>query len=284
MSGTLYVVGTPIGNLEDITLRALRVLKEVHAVAAEDTRHTRKLMQHYDIHTPLLSYHEHNERDKAAVLIERLQAGEDLALVVDAGMPAVSDPGFHLVRAAVEAGISVLAVPGPSAVITALVVSGLPPDRFVFEGFLPRKGTERRQALERVAAESRTVVLYEAPHRLLQTLGDLADAVASRPVAVCRELTKRYEEVRRGTAAALRDHFRTHPPRGEFVVVIGGRKEPAPGDVGDEIKTAAIESLVAELEAAGLDHKAALREAAGRLRLSRRQVYERLHKKSAPQP
>lgn len=283
MSGTLYVVGTPIGNLEDITLRALRVLKEVSAVAAEDTRHTRKLMQHYDIHTPLLSYHEHNERDKALVLVERLQTGEDLALVVDAGMPAVSDPGFHVVRAAVEAGFSVVAVPGPTAVITALVVSGLPPDRFVFEGFLPRKGTERRQALERVAVESRTVVLYEAPHRLLLTLGDLADAVADRPVAVCRELTKRFEEVRRGTAAALRDHFRTHPPRGEFVLVIGGRKEPAPGDVG-QIKTAAIESLVAELEAAGLDHKAALREAAGRLGLSRRQVYERLHKKSAPQP
>jgi len=219
--GTLYVVGTPIGNLEDITLRALRVLREVGVIAAEDTRTTRKLLSHFDIHTPLVSYHDFSGPGKTRRLIQRL-AETDVALVSDAGMPGLSDPGYPLIRAAIDAGIPVTTVPGPSALVSALVLSGLPTHAFQYLGFLPRKAGARRRALERVAAGADTLVLYESPHRLVACLADVEAVLGPRPVVAARELTKRFEEVVRGSATEVREHFERTPPRGEFVLVIGG--------------------------------------------------------------
>lgn len=272
--GTLYLVGTPIGNLEDITQRAIRVLREAAVIAAEDTRQSRKLLSHFDIHTPLVSYHEHNQRSAGEMLLSRLQAGEDVALVTDAGMPAISDPGEELVRMAVEAGIAVVAVPGPTALVTGLVVSGLPAGRFAFEGFLPTKKKERRSALQRLQGEERTWILYEAPHRLMETLADLQESLGERPMAAARELTKLYEEVVRGTPSHLLAHFTKHPPRGEFVLVIAGAPPVAvaPADATPQTLLAA----VADLEQQGLDRKSAMKEVAVRLGLSRRDVYQAL--------
>lgn len=271
--GTLYLVGTPIGNLEDITMRALRVLREVALIAAEDTRQTRKLLTHFDIHTPLVSYHEHNQRTAGPYLIERLSAGEDVALVTDAGMPAISDPGEDLVRLALAAGIPVVPVPGPTALITALVISGLPTDRFAFEGFLPTKKKDRQERLAELKRERRTWIIYEAPHRLLGTLEDLQRELGDRPMAAARELTKIHEEVVRGTPAQLLQHFQQHPPRGEFVLVVEG----AAGGTAAEKGQAPAEDLaqaVAELERQGIDRKTAMRQVAERTGRSRREVYQ----------
>lgn len=221
----LVLVPTPIGNLEDITLRALRVLKEADLVACEDTRTSGVLLDHYGIATPRTSYHDHNERQKAPHLVERMQAGATVALVTDAGSPGISDPGFYLVRECLRAGVPVEALPGPTAFVPALALSGLPSERFVFEGFLPpKKGRQTRLAA--LAEEERTVVLYESPHRLVKTLGQLAGHVGEgRPVAVARELTKRFEEVVRGPLGEVRAAFEAQPKvRGELVVVIGGRR------------------------------------------------------------
>lgn len=225
MVGTLYLVGTPIGNLEDITLRALRVLREVSLIAAEDTRHTRKLLARYEIRTPTTSYFEHNKLAKLDVILAALETG-DVALVSDAGMPGISDPGYELVRAALERGFPVVPVPGPSAIVAALAASGLPTDAFVYVGFLPRKAGERRRVLEALRAERRTLVLYEAPHRLLDTLADIQETLGNRVVAIARELTKMHEEIWRGTVSGARTHFTEHAPRGEFTLVIGGVAEP----------------------------------------------------------
>lgn len=276
--GTLYLVGTPIGNLEDMSMRALRVLREVALIAAEDTRQTRKLLSHFDIHTPLVSYHEHNQRTAGPALIQRLAAGEDVALVTDAGMPAISDPGEQLVRLAVEAGIPVVPVPGPTAFVTALVVSGLPTDRFVFEGFLPTKKKERQAALADLKRERRTWILYEAPHRLLDTLQDLDRELGSRRMAAARELTKMFEEVVRGTPRELLAHFQQHPPKGEFVLVVEGAAGEIPAD-GKAEGPASVEDLaraVAELESQGMDRKAAMRQVAASTGRSRREVYQAL--------
>jgi 16S rRNA (cytidine1402-2'-O)-methyltransferase len=227
--GTLYIVGTPIGNLEDITLRALRVLREVGLIAAEDTRTTRKLLAHFDIHTPLASYHDFSGPGKTRRLIERL-ADTDVALVSDAGMPGLSDPGYPLVRAAIDAGILVTSVPGPSALVSALVLSGLPTHAFRYLGFLPRKAGARQRALERVASGVDTLVLYESPHRLIACLADIESVLGPRPVAAARELTKRFEEIVRGSATEVRAHFEQTPPRGEFVLVIGGHAAADPQD------------------------------------------------------
>lgn len=224
-SGILYVVATPIGNLEDLTFRALRVLKEVALVAAEDTRHSRKLFQHYGITTPLTSCHAHNEAAKGERLLERLEQGESIALISDAGTPAISDPGFVLVRQARERGLTVTAVPGPSALTAALSIAGLPVDRFAFEGFLPAKQGARRETLRRLRPEERTLVFYEAPHRLLATLHDiLLEFGGNREVAVARELSKLHEEVFRGTVEAAIDHFGRERVRGEIVLLL------APGE------------------------------------------------------
>lgn len=283
--GTLYIVGTPIGNLEDISQRALRMLREANVVAAEDTRHTRGLLAHFAIHTALFSYHEHNARTAGATLLERLQAGETVALVTDAGMPGISDPGAHLVALAREAGVPVVVIPGPTAVTTALVGSGLPTDRYVFEGFLPRSGKERKQRLQELARETRTVVLYEAPHRVLETLEDLMELPGNRLVVAARELTKTFEEYRRGTAAELHAHFTATPPRGEFTLVIAGA-DPAllqvdlalsPGSPPESLADA-----VARWEATGVDRKEAMRKVAVERGLSRRDVYQALLAERAP--
>lgn len=216
----LYIVATPIGNLEDITLRALRVLREARLIAAEDTRTTRKLLSHYDIHSPLTSYHDHNKTQKIPVILTALEEG-DVALVSDAGTPGISDPGLELVRAAIDRSVSVVSIPGPSAVITALAVSGMPADQFLFLGFLPRRDAERRATLRSVSELPYTIVLFEAPHRLQTTLSALQDALGDRPVAAVREATKLYEEVFRGTVSQCLEYFTQ--PRGEFTLVIGGR-------------------------------------------------------------
>jgi len=216
----LYVVATPIGNLEDISLRALRVLSEVRLIAAEDTRKTRRLLNAYNIEIPLTSYHEHSKRAKLDYLLGYLEK-EDLALVSEAGMPGLSDPGYDLIVAAIERGISVVPVPGPSAVIAALVVSGLPTDQFVYVGFLPRRKGQRQRLLSSISDEPRTIVAFEAPHRLREALTDIEEILGDRRVSVCRELTKVHEEVFRGRVSQTREHF--DEPRGEFSLVIEGK-------------------------------------------------------------
>lgn len=219
--GTLYVVGTPIGNLEDLSPRAVRVLRAATLIAAEDTRRSRKLLAHFGLDTPLTSYYEHNKLTKLATILKSLEQGP-VALISDGGMPGISDPGYELINAAVAAGHVVSPVPGPSAVSAALVVSGLPTDAYVFLGFLPRRSAARRAVLEENAAERRTLVAFESPHRLAEALDDVAAVLGDRPLAVARELTKMYEEVFRGTAYAARDHFASEAPRGEVTLVIGG--------------------------------------------------------------
>jgi len=236
MPGALYIVATPIGNLEDITLRALRILKEVDLIAAEDTRHTRKLLDHYGIDKPLTSCHEHNEKTKARDLVARLERGENVALVSDAGTPTLSDPGYRLVRQAVEAGVNVVPVPGPSALTAALGASGLPTDRFVFEGFLPAKKGERRKRLNKLREETRTLVFYEAPHRIKESLADLLEILGDRELVLGREITKVYEEFIRGRLSEVIVQAEHRELRGEITLVVTGvEQESAPGE--DRIKT-----------------------------------------------
>ncbi len=220
--GTLYLVATPIGNLEDITQRAIRTLRDVGCIAAEDTRHTRKLLEHYQIETPLVSYHEHSKGRRIERILSDLEAA-DAALVSDAGTPGLSDPGYRLVRAALDAGHTVSPIPGPSAPIAALVASGLPTDTYIFLGYLPRKAPERRSLLENLAGERHTLILFEVPHRLQSALEDMISVFgAERPAAVCRELTKVHEEILRGSLQEVREHFNNVEPRGEFTLVVGG--------------------------------------------------------------
>lgn len=264
---TLYVVGTPIGNLEDVTLRALRVLQEAPLIAAEDTRKAQILLRHYEIKTPLTSFFEGNEQRKLQALLDALQA-DDLALISEAGMPGISDPGFTLIRAALEAGHTVVPVPGPSAHTTALVLSGLPTDRFLFLGFLSRRPTERRKALEEIAGVRATLVLYEAPHRLPETLASLHEVLGNRPVALCRELTKLYEEAWRGDLAGALVHLAEQPPRGEYTVVVGGASES--DSRWDEARVRAALEIG---QARGLSRSQAAREVAAQSGWSRRDVY-----------
>ena len=222
--GYLYVVGTPLGNLEDMTFRAVRILQAVDLIAAEDTRHTGKLLQHFQITTPQISYHEHNRQSRLGEVLHHLQARQhSVALVSDAGMPGISDPGYELVSACVSADIPVVPIPGPTAAMTALCVSGQPTDRFVFEGFLPLKGTGRTARLGAIQREERTVILYEAPHKLVKTLTDLRACLGDdRPITLGRELTKRFEELWHGTLAEALTHYQTQAPKGEFTVIIQG--------------------------------------------------------------
>ncbi len=220
--GEVFVVSTPIGNLEDITLRAIRILKEVDLVACEDTRKTKILFSRYGIRTPLTSFHEHNKIARSISLVKLLKENKKIALVSEAGTPGVSDPGFYLVRLAVKNNIKVVPIPGASAVLAGLAASGLPTDCFTFYGFPPRKGKKKKEWLEKIRAEAKTVVFYESPHRLLDTLERLIPAVQGRLIAVGRELTKKYEEIQRGTAEELKEYFTSHSPRGEFVLVLAG--------------------------------------------------------------
>jgi len=224
--GVLYIVGTPIGNLHDITLRALETLKSVDVIACEDTRQTGKLLARYEIRQPMITLHDHNERQQTPRLIEQLRVGKAIALVSDGGTPLISDPGWHLVRQALTENLKVEWIPGPTALIGALVVSGLPTDRFVFEGFLPPKSAARRRRLERLKDEPRTVVLYESPHRLLKTLADIRDVLGDVPLACARELTKMFEEIRRGPVSELLAQFEHHAPKGECVLVFRPRHAP----------------------------------------------------------
>lgn len=242
--GTLYLVATPIGNLEDLSPRALRTLRSAVLIAAEDTRHTLKLLTHFDIHTRLISYHEHNKLSRLEQVLEVLQSG-DVALVSDAGTPALNDPGYELVRAALQAGYPVSPIPGPSAPVAALVASGLPTDTFLYLGYLPRKASERRKLFGEVCALPYTLIFLESPHRVLEALADLQQALGDRPVAVARELTKMYEEIYRGKLSQAAAHFSAHPPKGEFTLVIGGNTS-AP-EVWDEAQLEqAIEQALAE--------------------------------------
>ena len=272
--GTLYLAATPIGNLEDMTLRAVRILKEVSLIAAEDTRHTRKLLARYDIHTRLVSYHEHNKFEKGPCLVEFLLAGNDLVCVSDAGLPGIADPGSHLATLAIDAGVAVSPLPGANAALSALICSGLDTRRFTFVGFLPRTAAKRSDLLAEVAARRETLIFYEAPHHLKDTLKALASAFGgARPAAAARELTKRYEEFRRGTLADLLAHYSAEEPRGEFVLVVAGA---ADGEVQEAALQETPQDLVARFMQEGMSKKEAMREAAKRLNLSRRDVYQAL--------
>ncbi len=268
MPGTMYVVATPIGNLEDITLRALRVLREVDLVACEDTRHTHKLLDHYGIQKPVVSYHEHNEALRAPELVEKLEGGATIALVSDAGTPLVSDPGYRLVRQALDKGIRVEPVPGPAALLAALAASGLPTDEFHFGGFLPARTVQRKKALARFKDESATLIFYEAPHRILETLADIEEVLGERPLVLARELTKLHEEFARGTAAELR---RAHIPlKGEFTLLIGKAAET---EIQDE---RTIPEAVEAFVRVGLSRMEAMKAVARERGVSKRDVYREM--------
>jgi 16S rRNA (cytidine1402-2'-O)-methyltransferase len=275
MLGTLYVVATPIGNLADITHRAIQVLHDVDLIACEDTRHTRKLLQHFGITTRTISYHDHNEQQRSDELIELLKQGSDIAVVSDAGTPAISDPGFRVVRAAIEHSLPVVSIPGPSALIAALVAAGLPTDEFFFGGFLPARSGARQKRLSELGAVPGTLIFYEAPHRLAATLNDAYEILGEREAVVARELTKLHEEIRRGRLSELARHYASaENPRGEIVLLIDRNvliKEP---DEGATVLSVA--ALVAQLEAQGLDHRTALKKAARELGVSRAEAYRRL--------
>ncbi|MDQ2806569.1 MAG: 16S rRNA (cytidine(1402)-2'-O)-methyltransferase [Chloroflexota bacterium] len=272
--GTLFVVSTPIGNLADLTLRAQQVLGAVRLIAAEDTRHTRKLLTHYGISTPTVSYHQHNERARLEPILAALAVG-DVALVSDAGTPGVSDPGLELIRAALAAGHTVTAAPGPVAAVMALVLSGFDPARYCYLGFLPRQGNERRALLAQVADQPWPLVVYEAPHRLAALLADLRTVLGNRPCAVARELTKVHEEVVRGSLDTAIAHFAASAPRGEFTVVIDGAPPPDPSAVAGETadRTAASVAQVSALVAGGMSPRDAVQQVAAASGLPRRQVY-----------
>jgi 16S rRNA (cytidine1402-2'-O)-methyltransferase len=262
---TLYVVATPIGNLEDISLRALRILREVKLIAAEDTRKTKRLLVTYDIKTPMTSYHEHNKRSKLDYILGRLEDG-DVALVSEAGMPGMSDPGYELIVAAHQRGIPVVPIPGPSAVVTALVISGLPTDRFVYIGFLPHKANARQRLLESVAHEYGTIVALESPHRLLATLNDILLILGDRKIAICRELTKIHEEVFRGTISQAIKHFTR--PRGEFTLVIEGKREKDKPQLTEDI-----ERQLHYMYQSGVTAKEAIAKISGETGLPRKELY-----------
>ena len=270
MSGTLYLVGTPIGNLEDFSPRAVRVLSEVDFIAAEDTRVTRKLLTHFDIHTPLISYREHNRTVQGEAVLARLLAGEDAALVTDAGMPAISDPGEDLVRLCRDRGVPVLSVPGPSALITALAVSGMESGRFCFEGFLSVNKPARRARLEELRREKRTMIFYEAPHKLQATLADLLAAFGDRRIALARELTKIHETVTRTTLSEALARCESEPPRGEYVLIVAGAPEEAAPVRSAEEAVALALSYVAD----GMPAARAARRAAAETGVPRGEIYK----------
>ncbi|MBW4590642.1 16S rRNA (cytidine(1402)-2'-O)-methyltransferase [Aetokthonos hydrillicola Thurmond2011] len=267
---TLYIVGTPIGNLEDMTFRAVRILQTVDLIAAEDTRHTGKLLQHFQIKTPQMSYHDHNRSSRIPDLLEQLKNGKAIALVSDAGVPGISDPGYELVKVCVESGIPVVPIPGASAVITALSAAGLPTDRFVFEGFFPAKAQARREHLQSLATESRTLIFYESPHRLRDTLQDLADTFGSdRQIVLARELTKLYEEFWRGTIEEAILHYNEREPQGEYTLVVAGNPSKPLELSLDELK-AELKNLIDQ----GVSLSQASRQLAKITSVNRRDLYQ----------
>ena len=280
MPGTLYLCPTPIGNLEDITFRVLRTLKEVDLIAAEDTRHSIKLLNHFDIRTPMTSYHEYNKVEKAAHLVEKLREGINIAVITDAGTPGISDPGEELVRQCVEAEIPVTSLPGPAACITALTMSGLPTRRFCFEAFLPTAKSDKRERariLEELKKETRTIVIYEAPHHLVRTLEDLYGALGERKIAVCRELTKKYETAFRTTFSEALAHYETEEPKGECVIVIEGiSPEILKQEEIRSFEELSMEEHMNRYLDQGMDKKEAMKAVAKDRGISRREVYQSL--------
>lgn len=268
--GVLYICATPIGNLEDVSIRLLKTLRQVDLIACEDTRHTLKLLNRYKIRKPLTSYHQHSRLAKEDYILKQLQAGQQVALVSDAGMPAISDPGADLVQRALQAGIKVEAIPGPSAVITALALSGLDTQSFIFLGFLPAKSSQRREILSSLSEQPRTMIFYEAPHRLLKTLAAMEEVLGEeRLIAVARELTKTYEEIKRGTIGEVSKHFQQHEPRGEFTIVVEGKSPVAP--------TATIEEIADEVQALiaqGMDKKEAFKKKALEYGIRKSEIYK----------
>jgi 16S rRNA (cytidine1402-2'-O)-methyltransferase len=274
-TGCLYLVGTPIGNLEDITLRALRILREADQIAAEDTRHTQKLLNHYEISRPLVSYHEHNEMTRAPELLIALEQGAKIALVSDAGMPLVSDPGYRLVSLCLRHQIPVVPVPGPSALLASLSASGLPNEEFLFVGFLPARSGERRRALERLRIEDRTIIFYEAPHRLEECLADAREILGDRPACLAREVTKLHEEFRRGKLSALASSLQERPARGEITLLIGPA-DPAESRAQADSAQSLSERVEELIRQAKLDRKEALKLAAKERGMTRRAAYDRM--------
>lgn len=269
-SGTLYICATPIGNLEDVSIRLLKTLRQVDLIACEDTRHTKKLLNRYKINKPLTSYHQHSRLSKEEMIIQKLQAGQKIALVSDAGMPAISDPGADLVRRALKAGIKVEAVPGPSALITALALSGLDTKSFIFLGFLPAKSGQRRDILKGLDEQIHTMVFYEAPHRLLKTLADIEELLGGeRYIAVARELTKTYEEIKRGQVSEVLQYFKEHEPRGEFTIVLEGRT-PVVSHGSMEQMVQEVEELISN----GTDKKEAFKKKAREYGIHKSEIYK----------
>lgn len=275
MTGTLYLVATPIGNLDDITFRAINTLKEVDFIAAEDTRQTLKLLNHFEIKKPLLSYHEHNRYEAGPKIIERILKGESVALVTDAGTPGVSDPGEDLVKLAIENYINVVHIPGASAFLYALVVSGLSTEKFVFEGFLNRESKHRRERLEFLKNETRTIIFYEAPHRLIKTLNDLYENFGDRKIALCRELTKRYEEITRCTISEAIKIYEEKEPKGEYVLVLEGKsKEEIEEEKRQEFQDIDIAEHIQKYIDEGLSKKDAIKKVAKERGLKKSEVYK----------
>lgn len=277
MAGKLYLCATPIGNLEDITYRVLRTLKEVDLIAAEDTRNSIKLLNHFDIKTPMTSYHEYNKIEKAYQLVDKLREGMNIALITDAGTPGISDPGEDLVRICYEEGIEVTSLPGPAACITALTMSGLPTRRFAFEAFLPRDKKERADVLAQLKNETRTIILYEAPHHLVKTLEELYAYLGDRKIAICRELTKRYEEKTLATISECLKFYKDNEPRGEYVLVMAGKTfEELRKEEQQSWESMTIEEHMAVYEAQGIDRKEAMKLVAKDRGISKRDVYQAL--------
>lgn len=277
MSGMLYLCATPIGNLEDITFRVLRTLKEVDLIAAEDTRNSIKLLNHFEIKTPMTSYHEYNKIEKAYQLVEKLREGKNIALITDAGTPGISDPGEDLVRICYEEGIPVTSLPGPAACITALTMSGLPTRRFAFEAFLPRDKKERADVLGSLADETRTIIIYEAPHHLVKTLEELHEVLGNRRLSICRELTKRYEEKTLTTIEDSLIFYKDNEPRGEYVLVLEGKTfEEQRKEQQESWESTSIEAHMAVYEEQGIDHKEAMKLVAKDRGISKRDVYQAL--------
>lgn len=280
MAGKLYLCATPIGNLDDISYRVLKTLKEVDLIAAEDTRHTIKLLNHFEIKTPMTSYHEFNKIDKARYLVQQMAEGVNIALVTDAGTPGISDPGEELVKQCYEAGIEVTSLPGPAACITALTLSGMSTRRFCFEAFLPADKKERQWILEELKEETRTIIIYEAPHRLVRTLTELQEALGDRPVTLCRELTKKYEEAWQTTISGVLARYEEEEPKGECVLVLQGKSfEEKQAEKEKSWEEMSIEEHVALYEQQGIDHKEAMRMAAKDRGISKRDIYQHLMKK-----
>lgn len=277
MAGTLYLCATPIGNLEDMTFRAVRTLKEADLIAAEDTRNSIKLLNHFEIRTPMTSYHEYNKIEKGRKLTDLLLEGKNIALITDAGTPGISDPGEELVKMCHEAGVTVTAVPGAAACVTALTISGLPTRRFVFEAFLPSDKKERRDVLEELKDETRTIVLYEAPHRLVKTLEELRETLGDRQVSVCRELTKKHETVYRSTLGEACTYYQSHEPRGECVLVIQAKsREELRRQSQRKWEEMSLEEHMAYYTDQGVDRKEAMKKVAKDRGVSKREVYQAL--------